>query len=105
VGRAARAGERFAVKIYQRAGFYLGVGIANLLNSLNPQKIILGGGVWKSAPPEFWTAMMNSCRREAWPEAMRAAKIVRSGLGGHSGDVGALALGFAQIKSSFRMNS
>lgn len=94
VGRAAREGDRFGLEVYRRAGFYLGVGIANLLNILNPEKVILGGGVWKSAPPEFWNEMMKSCRREAWPQAMQTVKIVRSGLQGHTGDIGALALVF-----------
>ncbi len=94
VGRAAREGDKFALSIYRRSGFYLGIGIANLLNILNPEKVILGGGVWKSAPPEFWAAMMKSCRTEAWPQAMKTVKILRSGLHGHSGDIGALALVF-----------
>lgn len=94
VGRAAREGDRFAIKVYQRAGFYLGVGIANLLNILNPEKVILGGGVWKSAPPEFWTEMMKACRKEAWPQALKTVTLVRSGLQGHSGDLGALAIAF-----------
>ncbi len=96
VGRAAREGDRFAIEVYKRAGFYLGVGIANLLNILNPEKVILGGGVWKSAPPEFWNAMMKSCRTEAWPEAMKTVKILRSSLIGRVGDLGALALAFEQ---------
>ncbi len=94
VGLAARAGNRMAVKVYERAGFYLGIGLANLLNILNPEKIILGGGVFKSAPPHFWKAMMASCRREAWPQAMKAVQIVPSKLKGHVADLGALALVF-----------
>ena len=94
VGRAAREGDSLALETYRRAGFYLGIGIANLLNVLNPQKIILGGGVLKSAPPDFWRTMLESCRREAWPEAMKAVKITRTGLGDHVGELGALALGF-----------
>lgn len=95
LGPAARKGNRLALKIYSAAGFYLGVGLANLLNTLNPSVIILGGGVWKSAPKEFWNAMMKSCRENAWPQAFKAVKIVRSNLKGHSGDLGALALGFS----------
>ncbi len=94
VAGAARQGDRTALGIYQESGFYLGLGLANLLNILNPQMIILGGGVWNSAPRDFWNAMMKSCKRDAWPQAFGGAKIVRSNLGGHSGDLGALALGF-----------
>lgn len=93
-GLAAQKGDRISLEVYRRAGFYLGIGIANLLNILNPELIILGGGVWKSAPENFWGAMMKSCKRDAWPQAMKAAKIVHSNLKGHAGDLGALALGF-----------
>lgn len=94
VGLAARGGDKIALEVYKKAGAYLGTGLANLLNILNPEMIILGGGVWNSAPPEFWKTMLRTCSRDAWPQAMKAVKIVRSNLKGHAGDLGALALGF-----------
>ncbi len=97
LGRAAKRNYKPAIRIYQQAGFYLGVGLANLLNLLNPEKIILGGGVFKSSPPEFWEAMMAGCKENAWPEAMKAVKIVSSKFQGRAGDFGALALAFDKI--------
>lgn len=94
LGIAAKKGDKLADEVYARAGFYLGIGLANLLNTINPEMIILGGGVWRSSPKSFWNAMMKSCRAEAWPQAWDAVRIVRSTLEGHSGDLGALALGF-----------
>jgi len=41
----ARKGDRTARKIYSEAGRYLGRGISVLANSINPEKIIIGGGV------------------------------------------------------------
>ena len=99
LGLVARRGDPTALQVYRCAGFYLGTGIANLLNILNPELIILGGGVWNSAPKDFWNAMMKSCKRDAWPQALKAVKIVRSKLGGHAGDLGALALGFEAAKT------
>lgn len=40
---AARLGDPHAVEIVQRAGHYLGIALANLVNLLNPQMIVLGG--------------------------------------------------------------
>ena len=93
LGLAARQGDGLARAVFRRAGVYLGVGVANLLNILNPEKIILGGGVLQSAPPEFWQSMLASCRCEAWPQSMRSVRIVRSTLK-KVGDLGALALVF-----------
>lgn len=98
LGAASKKGNKTAVGIYAMAGSYLGIGLANLLNTLNPEMIILGGGVWESAPKELWKSMMKSCRENAWPQAFKAVKIVRSNLKGHSGDLGALALGFEAKK-------
>ena len=98
LGQAAKKGDALAIGVYRRCGFYLGIGVANLLNILNPQKVVLGGGVWKSAPKEFWKSMMQSCRREAWPEAMKTVKILPSNLKGHAGDLGSLALAFENFK-------
>lgn len=98
VGRAAREGDKLAIESYRKAGYYLGIGIANLLNILNPEKIVIGGGVLKSAHKIFWATMMKSARQHAWPEAFRTVKIVRSQLKGHVGDLGALALVFKNRK-------
>lgn len=98
VGAAAREGNKLAIESYQCAGYYLGIGIANLLNILNPEKVVIGGGVLKSAHKIFWQTMMKSAKRHAWPEAFRTVKIVRSQLKGHVGDLGALALVFKHFK-------
>lgn len=41
--QAARDGDRFALNIVEETGYYLGVGIANLINLMAPEVIILGG--------------------------------------------------------------
>jgi len=92
VGEAAKKGDALALEAYQLARNYLGIGVANMINALNPEIIVLGGGVWKSAPRIFWDAMMKSVRAHAWPEMARAARIVRSKLKGSIGDLGALAM-------------
>ncbi len=97
LGAAVKKGDKTALGVYRCAGSYLGIGLANILNILNPEMIILGGGVWNSSPKAFWDSMMKSCKREAWPQAFKAVKIVRSNLGGHAGDLGALALVFESL--------
>lgn len=97
VGIAARQGDKLAIESYRMAAYYLGIGIANLLNILNPGKVVIGGGVLKSAPKIFWQSMIRSTQQHAWPEAFRTVKIVRSQLRGQVGDLGALALVFQQV--------
>ncbi len=94
VGLAAREGDKLCIESYRVAGYYLGIGISVLLNVLNPGKIVIGGGVLKSAHEIFWRSMLRSAKQHAWPEAFRTTKIVRTQLKGKVGDLGALALVF-----------
>jgi glucokinase len=45
VFRSAVAGDKIAQEIYERAGYYLGVAISNVLVSITPRKVVIGGGV------------------------------------------------------------
>ena len=94
VGMAAREGDKLAIESYQKAGYYLGIGISNLLNILNPEMIVIGGGVLKSAHKNFWKSMIKSAQDHAWPEAYSTTRIVRSKLRDSVGALGALALVF-----------
>ncbi|MDQ0338670.1 glucokinase [Caldalkalibacillus uzonensis] len=48
VFEAAKAGDPLAMEIVEETRYYLGVGIANIINLYNPQKIVFGGGVSKA---------------------------------------------------------
>ena len=65
---------------------------------LNPEMIVIGGGVLKSAPRDYWQEMVQSAKQHAWPEAFRTTRIFRSPLLGCLGDLGALALVFNKNK-------
>ncbi len=48
--RRAELGEPLAAEAAAREGFYLGAGLANLINAFVPDVIVLGGGVMESWP-------------------------------------------------------
>lgn len=91
VSDAALLHDRVAIDARRKAADYLGIGLANVINLLNPKRIILGGGVMESVH-HFWQPMMKAVRREAWPVPFSDCRIVRSLLAGRSGDLGAMAL-------------
>ena len=93
VAQAADSGDRLALEAYRRAGYYLGIGLANLINVLNPEMLILGGSVMKSSNL-LWPSMKDSARAHAWPSLYKACRIVKTKLGDQVGDLGALALVF-----------
>jgi glucokinase len=53
----ARRGDPLAVRCVEREGYYLGLGLANLITLFAPDKIALGGGVMKSS-----SLFMNTAR-------------------------------------------
>ena len=91
VSEAARVRDTVAIQARRLAADYLGMGLANLINLLNPKRIILGGGVMENVD-HFWQPMMKAVRQEAWPMALRSCRIMRSKLRKNVGDLGAMAL-------------
>lgn len=91
VAEAAERNDSLAIKARTMAADYLGIGLANLINLLNPRRIILGGGVMEQTH-HFWSPMMKAVKRESWVLAFRSCEILRSKLGKHVGDLGAMAL-------------
>lgn len=61
---AAEKGDPYAISMLQQEGYYIGVGLANLINLLDPDVIVLAGGMAK-ADKYFWYTMMNEVRRHA----------------------------------------
>ncbi len=85
---AAHAGDVQCREVLEQAGRYLGVGIANLLNLLNPGLIVLGGDL-AAAGAFFLDAVRSSVRERAMPKAAQEAEICFSGLGNDAVAIGA----------------
>lgn len=88
---AARQGDPLCREVVEQAGRYLGVGIANLLNLLNPGLITLGGAL-PLAGDYFLEAVRSSVRERAIPKAAQEAKIVVSSLGDDDVAIGAATI-------------
>ncbi len=91
VAQAAYQGDQDAVRIFENAGSYLGIGIANLINLFNPEMIILGGGVMK-AEDLFIECMYKTLEERALTASREELEICRAGLGDDTGVKGAIAV-------------
>jgi glucokinase len=91
IAQAATDGDEVAIEVFEETGYYLGLAAANLINLLNPQMIVIGGGV--SAAGEL---ILDPIRRTAYSCAVRSlsrsCKIVRAELGDNAGIFGGIAL-------------
>ena len=88
--RRAKAGDRVAKYVLESAGHSLGVNVAFLVNVLDPEMIVVGGGVGL-AGGVYWTAFLRSCREHIYADNARSLPIVRARLGTDAGVVGAAA--------------
>ncbi|MDQ2742162.1 MAG: ROK family protein [Chloroflexota bacterium] len=92
VVRMATAGDERARAVFLDAADALGVGVTNAINLLNPDVVVIGGGVSKAGDLLFDTVRDVVARRALQP-ARDAARIVPAQLGEDVGLVGALAVG------------
>jgi glucokinase len=91
--RAGVAGDELALEVFRRMGVYLGIGLANLINILNPEMIVIGGGV-VNAWNLFQKHMMHEIAEHAFPLPAAEVKIVPAECGDDAGLLGAARLAF-----------
>lgn len=82
-------GDVLADKIFQELGDMMGKAIANIINLIDPQIIILGGGVMESGELFFNRVKKTAKEHIFSSEAKKEIKIVRSKLGVRAGAIGA----------------
>src|SRR6266550_3391418 len=87
---AASQGDAVANEIVRDTARYLGVGIANLLNTLNVDVVVVAGGVTKAGDALF-IPLRAEVRRRAFAPAVEATRIVPGALPGTAGVIGAVA--------------
>ncbi len=89
---AAREGDPLAISAYERAGKYLGIGVASFLHVFNPSILILGGGVLQSGEL-LWKPFEKSLREQVFnPAYLENLVLTSAALGDDAGLLGALAL-------------
>jgi len=72
--RAADENDRYAIEALQKMGTYLGIGIANLVNILSPEKVILSGSLLKGLK-HFRKQMEEEIGNRAFPKARAAMTL------------------------------
>ena len=94
---SAETGDAFANSVVEKISQYLGLAAGNLANTLNPDSIIIGGGV--SAAGEFLRSRVETYfNRYTFPQVRNSTKIKIAELGNDAGIIGAasLALKFSE---------
>jgi glucokinase len=87
---AALKGDETAREVVRDTARFLGTGLANLLNIVNPDVVVLAGGVTEAGDALF-EPLRAEVKRRAFRPAVDACRIVPGMLGGSAGVVGAVA--------------
>jgi len=95
--RAALEGDSLAREMLKEAGRGLGIGIANIINILSPQAIILMGGLIGAWDIYIQEAIKEASKR-AFRELFDRVKIIPSSLGDDAGVIGSAALVFNEYE-------
>jgi len=90
VYQAALSGDTIAQEIYQRVGHYLGIAIANVIVSIGPRKVVIGGGV-SQAGELLFEPIRRTIRESVFITATEHIEIVPAQLGINAGIIGAAA--------------
>lgn len=88
VFRAAARGNRAAKRVADDAAHYLGCALANIVNALDPEVIVLAGGMAK-AGRRFMGKAGKTMRERALKESSRGVRLVTAKLGEDAGLIGA----------------
>lgn len=91
VSVAAQQGDAVAKRIFTIIGEYIGIGLASVVNLLNPEKIIIGGGV-AAAGDILLNPIKETLVKRAMPISGAAVEVVPAQLGNTAGVIGASLL-------------
>lgn len=94
--QAARDGSAFELQLFERMGQYLGIGISNLINFINPELVIIGGELCRCSDL-YLESTMRVVQKNVWNS--NRIQIALSMLGRSGAAVGAAVSVLHQVIS------
>ncbi|MET0623471.1 MAG: ROK family protein [Pyrinomonadaceae bacterium] len=91
VAHEARNGDDFAAMMMARTGRYIGTGLAAVINLLNTERVVLGGGVM-DAGELILNPVIEEARRRSFQPNFESTQIVAATLGADAVPIGAALL-------------
>lgn len=97
VAAAARRGDKAARRVLHEVGTNLGLGVASIVSLLNPDVVVLGGGL-AAIGNLLLVPLRRAVRQWGQPLAARQVRIVKSRLGDQAGILGAARYAFLKLE-------
>ena len=95
---AAEAGDKYALHLLDRLAVFLGVGLANAINTFEPEEIVIGGGLSR-ASDLFLDRAIREAHSRALPKLAERVRIGLARAGASAGLVGAGLLALHELES------
>ena len=92
LAKSSQGGDRRVAEVLSRAAWHLGIGMANCVNILSPEVIVLGGGLVEKLGKKFVDEAEHSMHLHAMPHLVMNIKVVEASLGDDAVILGAGAL-------------
>jgi glucokinase len=96
--KAFRRDDKLVEKIVEEAAEYTGIAVANLINLLNPEVVVLGGGLIEQLSDEMMPIITKRARSSVMPGTAKGIEIIASKLGDNAGIVGGAVLARRKTK-------
>lgn len=92
IAAAAQSHDRLAERVLREGGAHLGTALANVVNLLNPEKVILAGKLPQATPGTYIDSFLYNLRQRAFPQSVKGLDVVVSQFGEEAAAVGAALL-------------
>lgn len=90
--KAIKRGDKFVEKVVEEAAEYTGIAVANIINLLNPDTIVLGGGVIEQMEDQMMAIIIETAHDYALDGTAENIEIIASKLGDSAGITGGAVL-------------
>jgi glucokinase len=94
LAKAIKAGDKAIEKLLRSRAAVLGAALSNIVDFLNPDMVVLGGGLVEAMPKLLRREIDNSIKAHATPKAAADVTVVVAKLNKHAGTIGAAKLAF-----------
>lgn len=101
ISDAMEQGDEFAAWVMNETGVWIGLGIASLINLLNPERVVLCGGMI-AAGGRLFKPIRETAAQTAFAVPAKRAQILEAGLGSDSGVIGAAGCALSRFQSAHK---
>jgi glucokinase len=96
--KAIKRGDKYVERVVEEAAEYTGIAVANIINLVNPEVFVIGGGVIDALEDEMMAIIIETAHDYAMQGTDKDIEIIASKLGDDAGITGGAVLAKRQTK-------